>query len=108
MFKLLFKSFCEGKPKKLASAKKRAMEMFDKINNEQISKSNRSLEEEILKKTSEERKEQTSFPDIKDYKTDEYKNQVNDLIDSYEYINKNSNTKISKPNLSYYIKIEND
>jgi hypothetical protein len=125
---LVKKKLSEGNNKKIEEAKKKAMEMYEKMRNEEKIKLNRKLEEEIKSKDQVKK----TF-DVDEYKSEDTKKKIEEIFDKFEFIektkkdidnrdrdkesivNKWKNRRVSKTsnpsdelNLNYYNKIEND
>jgi hypothetical protein len=87
MIKYFFKKFSDKN--KLGDARKRAMETYEKMLSENKININRGLEDDL--------KSKERGPDLKDYKSQETRKRVEDLVSNFEYV------KIEKPKLENVI-----
>jgi hypothetical protein len=120
MYKFVIKKFVDNK--KLEEAKKKALEIYEKMRVQEKIDINRKIEKQIF----ENQKEAKKTFKIEEYSTDEIKNQVEDIVGKFQFIEKpthknpdksqeelktQSGGKIrseSRLNLNYYNKIDND
>ena len=112
MFKILLKNvkknFSNSNQNKFDDAKKKALEMYEKIQNQEKLIKNKKVEEEFLKS----RKKDTDNLnlDVSDYKTENVKNKIENFLENYQYISqrKKASPKEEVLNLNYYNKIHDD
>lgn len=113
------------KSKKIEEAKRKAMEMYEKMRQEEKIKLNRQLEEDIKQKTIKNKNSSVEENNI------ETKKKIEEIFDKFEFIEKNKNSGFEKDernkesilnkwknrrgnkvndelNLNYYNKIEDD
>ncbi len=86
--------------KKLEEAKKRAMEMYNKIITEENASKNKKLEEEILSDI-DSRKQ----PDVSDFKTPEAKDKVGYIADNFKFVDTQKKKDSKNLNLNYFNRI---
>jgi len=82
--KLLTKKFTDSK--KIEEAKKKAMEMYEKMRKEEKISLNRELEKSLLEK---QKKDNTNkLEDINEYKNEKTKQTIEELFDKFNYVEK--------------------
>jgi hypothetical protein len=114
MYKFVIRKFVDNK--KLEEAKKKALEIYEKMREQEKIGLNRKIENEILEKHENQNKKESI--EVDDYRSDEIKKQVEDFVDKFQFIEKpidNNHNKLSLSqvkrsslNLNYYNKIQND
>jgi hypothetical protein len=115
MFRIFSKKFTDTN--KLNEAKKKAMEMYEKMRNDEKIQINRKLEQEMLEKE----KANKSLKDVADYKSEDQKKKFEEIFDRFNFIetmgnskkddkfaNKSTRASIINENLNYYNKIRGD
>lgn len=106
IFKKLFSS--ENKSK-LEQARKRALETYDKMLNEQKIKINKNLEQNILSNKKNNNDNNSVVPDLNSYKSEETNKRIEDIVTNFKFVNTNKSQNQEKLNISTaFNKIENE
>ena len=112
MFKILIKNvkknFSNSNQNKFEEAKKKAMEMYEKIQNQEKLTKNKKVEEEFLKSRNEDTENLNL--DVSHYKKENVKNKIENFLENYQYISQRKKLSPNEEgiNLNYYNKIHDD
>jgi len=107
-FSLARKNFSNSNQNKFEEAKKRAMEMYEKIQNQEKLIKNKKTEEEFLKNRREEA-DKINF-DVSDYKKENVKHQIENFLENLNVVEQRKKKSVGEEglNLNYYNKIHED